>query len=105
MADLTLSIAINDYDHIRDLVDGKVKAEGIRLELDKDMEVEEIFARFTETRCWDVSEMSLARYVSLTSQNDDNLAGIPVTCPGKSHSFTCHRFNFTRRRVYQSRSK
>jgi 4,5-dihydroxyphthalate decarboxylase len=78
MADLSLSIAINDYDHIRDLLDGKVKAEGIALELDKEMEVEEIFARFTETRCWDVSEMSLARYVSLTSQNDPNLAGIPV---------------------------
>lgn len=77
MPDLELSVAISDYDHVRDLIDGKVKAEGIEIR-HEDLPVEDIFSRFTEERCWDVSEMSMARYVSLTSQGDGNLAGIPV---------------------------
>ena len=77
MADLKLDIAISDYDHIRDFMDGKVKASGID-HTHIDLPVEDIFARFTETREWPVSEMSMARFVSLTSQGDDNLTGIPV---------------------------
>ncbi len=77
MGDLRLDIAISDYDHIRDFIDGKVTAPGIAHN-HIDLPVEDIFARFTEHREWHVSEMSMARFVSLISQGDDNLTGIPV---------------------------
>lgn len=77
MPDLRLTLAISDYDHVRDFVAGKVKAEGIAIE-HIDLPVEEFFARFTEERCWDVCEMSMARFVSLISQGDTNITGIPV---------------------------
>ncbi len=77
MADIRISLAISDYDHVRDLVTGKVKVEGATIE-HIDLPVEEYFARFTDERCWDVSEMSMARFVSLTSQGDPNITGIPV---------------------------
>jgi 4,5-dihydroxyphthalate decarboxylase len=77
MADLRLSVAISDYDHVRDLISGKVKPEGIAID-HVDLPVEDIFARFTDERCWDVSEMSMARFVSLISQGDQNITGIPV---------------------------
>jgi 4,5-dihydroxyphthalate decarboxylase len=77
MVDLRLSVAISDYDHVRDFVSGKVCAEGIAIN-HVDLPVEEYFARFTDERCWDVSEMSMARYISLISQNDPNITGIPV---------------------------
>lgn len=77
MGNLPLDIAISDYDHVRDFIDGKVKAPGIE-HTHIDLPVEDIFSRFTEHREWHVSEMSMARYVSLTSQGDPNLTGIPV---------------------------
>lgn len=77
MADTHLTVAISDYDHVRDFTSGKVKADGIEIE-HVDLPVEEFFARFTDERCWDVSEMSMARYVSLISQGDPNITGIPV---------------------------
>jgi 4,5-dihydroxyphthalate decarboxylase len=77
MSDLRLSVAISDYDHVRDFVSGKVRAEGITID-HIDLPVEEFFDRFTEIRCWDVSEMSMARFVSLISQGDPNITGIPV---------------------------
>ncbi|MFT5538589.1 MAG: 4,5-dihydroxyphthalate decarboxylase [Alphaproteobacteria bacterium] len=77
MADLRLSVAISDYDHVRDLIGGKVKPKGIAID-HIDLPVEDIFARFTDERCWDVSEMSMARFVSLISQGDQNITGIPV---------------------------
>ena len=44
MAPLPLTIAINDYDHVRDLLTGRVQAEGIALTA-LNFEVEEIFYR------------------------------------------------------------
>ena len=77
MADIRLSLAISDYDHVRDLTSGKVKAPGIEI-THVDLPVEDIFARFTDYREWEVSEMSMARFVSLISQGDTNITGIPV---------------------------
>lgn len=76
-ANIRLRVAISDYDHVRDFTSGRVKAAGIET-VHVDLPVEEIFARFTEERCWDVSEMSMARFVSLISQGDPNITGIPV---------------------------
>ena len=77
MANLELSIALADYDHVRDLVDGRVRAEGIDL-VPLRLPVEEIFYRFTRYREWDVSEMSFAKYVALASQPDCDIVAIPV---------------------------
>jgi len=74
---LHLTLAINDYDHVRDLVDGKVPIEGVDLTCLR-FEVEETFFRFAQFREWDVSEFSLAKYCSLRAGGDDTIAAIPV---------------------------
>jgi 4,5-dihydroxyphthalate decarboxylase len=68
---------VGDYDHVRDLLTGRVHAEGIDL-LPINLPVEEIFYRFTNFREWDISEMSFGKYVSLTSQNKGTISAIPV---------------------------
>ncbi len=77
MPSLPLTLAINPYDHVRDLLDGSVRAEGIDLTC-LTFEVEEIFYRFSKFREWDVSELSLAKYCSLRAAGDDSLIAIPV---------------------------
>ncbi|VVE12559.1 4,5-dihydroxyphthalate decarboxylase [Pandoraea horticolens] len=77
MSKLTLSLAVNDYDHVRDLLDGRAAAQGIDL-VPSLLPVEEIFYRTTHFQEWDLSEMSLAKYASLRSQGDDRLIGLPV---------------------------
>jgi len=69
---LPLSLAINPYDHVRDL-----RPEGIELVL-LDLPIEEIFFRFTKFREWDVSEMSFGKVVSLLSQPDAGIIALPV---------------------------
>ena len=77
MPPLPLTIAINDYDHVRDLLTGRVEAEGIALTA-LNYTVEEIFFRFVRFREWDISEMSMGKYVSLRAGGDDTLTAIPV---------------------------
>ncbi len=77
MTDVNLSLAIGDYDHVRDFTCGAVKAEGIDI-THLNLSIEEIFFRFTKFREWDVSEMSFGKYVSLISQDDKTLTAIPV---------------------------
>lgn len=77
MTNIHLTLAIGDYDHVRDLGDGVVRAEGIDITHLK-LSVEEIFYRFTRFREWDVSEMALGKYAALISQNDESLSAIPV---------------------------
>jgi 4,5-dihydroxyphthalate decarboxylase len=74
---VSLTLAISDYDHVRDLTTGRVPVEGIQLTC-LDFSIEEIFYRFTLHREWDISEMSMAKYVSLMSQGDKTLTAIPV---------------------------
>jgi 4,5-dihydroxyphthalate decarboxylase len=74
---LELTLAINDYDQTRDLVTGAVPVEGIDLTC-LHYPIEEIFFRFTLLREWHVSELSLAKYVSLRAGGDESLIAIPV---------------------------
>ena len=55
---LALSLAISEYDHVRDLSDGLVRAQGIALNT-LTFPVEEIFHRFTRYREWEVTELSM----------------------------------------------
>ena len=77
MSRLRLSFAASDYDHVRDLTTGVVQAEGIDLNC-LTLTIEETFFRFTKFREWDVSEMSMGKYVALKSLDDDSLTAIPV---------------------------
>ena len=77
MSELGVTIAISDYDHVRDFADGRIKAEGIDANF-LNFQVEEIFFRFINHREWDVSELSFAKYVALKSQDDPTLTAIPV---------------------------
>ena len=77
MPPLPLTLAISEYDHVRDLASGRVKPEGIDLTV-LTLPIEEIFFRFTLYREWDLSEMSMGKYVSLISQGDTSLTALPV---------------------------
>lgn len=72
-----LTLAINDYDHVRDLVTGAVPVEGIDLTCMR-FAVEETFFRFARYREWDISEFSLGKYCSLRAAGDDGITAIPV---------------------------
>jgi 4,5-dihydroxyphthalate decarboxylase len=75
--DVHLTLAMSDYDHVRDLTSGAIRAEGIELTY-LNLSVEEIFWRFSKFREWDVSEMSMGQYASLVSQGDASITAIPV---------------------------
>ena len=74
---LALTLAISEYDHVRDLATGVVRPQGIALNV-LSFAVEEIFHRFTRYREWEVSEMSMGKYSSLVSQGDRTVTAIPV---------------------------
>lgn len=77
MSDLSLTLAIEDYDHVRDLMYGRVKPEGIDLTC-LNFQVEETFFRFANAYEWEVSELSFAKFCSLRSLEDSPVIGIPV---------------------------
>ena len=74
---LPLTIAISEYDHVRDLLTGRSTAPGIDLTW-LEMPVEEIFQRFATRREWEVSEFSFALYIALRTSGDTGLTAIPV---------------------------
>ncbi len=69
---LELTVATAYYDHLADLIHGKVPVEGVDLNW-LTFKVEEIFFRFLVHREFDVSEVSLAKYASMISQGDRSL--------------------------------
>ena len=77
MADIHLTLATNDYDHIRDITMGIVRPDGIDLTV-LTMEVEEIFHRFIFSLEWDVSEISMGMSVSRISRGNAPFTLIPV---------------------------
>lgn len=77
MNDIPLTLAISDYDHVRDLASGRIPVPGVRL-THLALEIPEIAARFTAYREWHVSEMALGKYVALKSGGDDAITAIPV---------------------------
>jgi 4,5-dihydroxyphthalate decarboxylase len=77
MSKLQLTIALSDYDHTRDIENGRVPVEGCDINV-LDFEVEEIFYRFTLHREWDVSEMSMAKFVAQVAGDRPDILGIPV---------------------------
>ena len=77
MSKLQISLAVGDYDHVRDFVDGRVSAEGLDINFQV-LPVPEIFDRTTRDQEWDVSEMSLGMFAAMVSRGDRSLVAIPV---------------------------
>lgn len=77
MAALQLSMAVGAYDHLRDLVNGRVRPEGIDLTA-MELSVEEIFFRTFSFQEWDIAEFSMAKYVSMTGKGGAPFRAIPV---------------------------
>ena len=74
---LRLTLAIGEYDHVRDLCTGRVWPHGIAI-APLHLATEEIFHRFLKYREWEISEISLAKYAAMRSQGDDSIVAIPV---------------------------
>src|SRR4030081_2750877 len=77
MADLRLSLACNDYDRCRPLIDGRVKPEGIDLDIEL-LKPRELFPRMLDRQEFDVAELSLSSYASLVARNESPCVAIPV---------------------------
>jgi 4,5-dihydroxyphthalate decarboxylase len=77
MSLLPLSLAAVNYDRFRALEDGRVRPEGIDLNL-LPMPVEEIFYRQIKFAEFDVSEMSLSSYVLTLNGENPPFIAIPV---------------------------
>jgi 4,5-dihydroxyphthalate decarboxylase len=77
MPDISLSLAISYYDHVSDLVRGRVRTEGISLTA-IELPVEEIFFRMASFAEWDVAEFSMGKYVSLVGAGQPPFRAIPV---------------------------
>ena len=74
---IPLTLAINPYDHVRDLLSGEVCATGLDL-VPLELQIEEIFYRFTKFREWHASEMSFGKVLSLMSEDKPEIICVPV---------------------------
>ncbi len=77
MSNVSVTMALGDYDHVRDLIDGTVGVNGADLTVLR-LPIEEMFHRFMYFREWDVSEMSFAKCVSMAGRGDTSVVPIPV---------------------------
>jgi 4,5-dihydroxyphthalate decarboxylase len=77
MADLKLTLACNDYDRCRALIDGRVKPEGIDLDITV-LKPRELFPRMLDYQEFQVSELSLGSYASLVARDASPFVAIPV---------------------------
>jgi ABC-type nitrate/sulfonate/bicarbonate transport systems, periplasmic components len=77
MAKLNLTLACWDYDRTRPLIDGRIKPEGIELDI-KVLRPREAFPRMLEKHEFHVSEISLASYATLKGRGDCPFVAIPV---------------------------
>ena len=78
MSNVKLSLACNDYDRSRALIDGRVKPDGIDLDVTV-LKPRELFPRMLDHQEFDVSELSLGSYASLVARGNSPFVAIPVT--------------------------
>src|SRR5262245_7215887 len=77
MANLRLTLACWDYDRTRPLMDGRVKPEGIDLDIQV-LRPRDAFQRMLDHREFQVSELSLASYAALKGRGGCPFVAIPV---------------------------
>lgn len=90
MSRLPLTFACGPYDRMEALNYGLIDVEGIDLNFIEIQAPREIFDRMVGSQEFDVSEMSLAEYVTMTAKGISPFIGIPVF-PSKAfrHGFIC----------------
>ncbi|HTX09631.1 MAG TPA: hypothetical protein VME22_13515 [Solirubrobacteraceae bacterium] len=71
------TFAISSYDHVNDVVDGRIPIENAE-PLFIRLPIPEMFRRFVIARDWDVSEMSFVQYGTLRAAGERGIVGIPV---------------------------
>src|ERR1700704_6584763 len=77
MANLKLTLACWDYDRTRPLMDGRVKPEGIDLDI-KVLRPRQSFQRMLDSQEFQLSELSLASYTALKARGDCPFVAVPV---------------------------
>ncbi len=77
MPNLKLTLACFDYDRTRALIDGRVRPEGIELDI-KVLRPRQTFQRMLDTREFHVSELSLASYTALKGRGRCPFIAVPV---------------------------
>jgi 4,5-dihydroxyphthalate decarboxylase len=77
MARVSLTLACGNYDRVWPLADGRVRSEGIDLNLIT-LEPEECFFRMITNAEFDAAEMSLSSYAIAKAGGDDRFVGVPV---------------------------
>ena len=77
MANLKLSLACWDYDRTRPLIDGRVKPDGIDLDV-QILRPRVTFQRMLDSQEFQVSELSLASYTALKARGQCPFHAIPV---------------------------
>jgi 4,5-dihydroxyphthalate decarboxylase len=77
MADLKLTLACWDYDRTRPLIDGRVKPEGIELDI-QILRPRQTFQRMLDQGEFEVSELSLASYTALKGRGECPFVAVPV---------------------------
>ena len=79
-----LTLAVCDYEHVREITQGLVRAAGVTLTPLIFPSIEEITFRFTRDLEWDVSELSFGKYIALASTGNAPMVAIPVF-PSRVH--------------------
>src|ERR1700688_1191205 len=77
MASLKLTLACWDYDRPRPLMDGRVRPEGIVLDI-KVLRPRQTFQRMLDEEEFHVSELSLASYTALKGRGECRFVAVPV---------------------------
>ena len=77
MANLKLTLACWDYDRTRALIDGRVRPEGIDLDIEI-LRPRQTFQRMLDDQEFHVSELSLASYTALKGRGQCPYVAVPV---------------------------
>jgi len=74
---MKLSLACNDYDRTRPLIDGRIRPEGIDLNVTV-LKPRQLFPRMLDDQEFDAAELSLASHVALVARGASPFVAIPV---------------------------
>src|SRR5690606_11720941 len=91
---LTLSVAVGDYDRTRPLIDGDVRIDGVEAVCLR-LSPEEIFFRAFRTQDFDICELSMSSTIVKIANNDCPYIPIPVF-PSRAFRHTSIYINKTR---------
>lgn len=74
---IKLTLACNDYDRTRPLIDGRVKPEGIELSVSV-LKPRQLFPRMLDDQEFDIAELSLGSHAALIARGNSPFVAIPV---------------------------